>query len=496
MDELKSLKRIDEELQHGYIDDDFDLHFHADETEVLLNDLKETLEALTTLLNKTELFERRQLQPLRDRIDTLLKLVGSVLMHYAKPNKSFHLESEVVNNALAHVQKELAALITYEQQRRTRRNLIKGGAALAGAAAIGGVASWLAQGIGPGVYARFAVVERKEDALRWKEHLKKIGVEIFQSSDGKYHVLFPHAYTSVAEAERQLTGRLPVEVAIVEIDRESAVTWQKTIVPQHLVERDLKPGLYLQFGAYEDRKFADNLARKHLGLELVLHINESPKYRLILDHRCETLDEAIELQEGFTKTGLFEEIGIVEIGEDGATAWLSRIATRVITQVESISPTAPIVTSNGINLDDFVNAAIARYGNVIDRRLVAAVMKQESQFNVRARSPKNARGLMQVMPKTYYLQCVLDSKHPRFEGMSRGQRRRWAQANWEEALYDPELNIDAGVYYLSWLHTMFNGDRRKIIMGYNAGPGNVRRGKASRIAETKKYLKKVLENLE
>ena len=96
-----------------------------------------------------------------------------------------------------------------------------------------------------------------------------------------------------------------------------------------------------------------------------------------------------------------------------------------------------------------VNASL-RHG--VPPSLIHAVIQKESGYNPKARSPKNARGLMQVTPMT-----------ARFVGVSAGQ-----------SLYDPQTNIHAGTAYLKYLmrtHTTFD----EVLAAYNSGPGNVRK---------------------
>ncbi len=98
-------------------------------------------------------------------------------------------------------------------------------------------------------------------------------------------------------------------------------------------------------------------------------------------------------------------------------------------------------------------------GFTVDRALVFAVMRQESQFNSRAKSRSGARGLMQLMPRTA-------SFIARNRSLHRSRRNR---------LYNPELNISLGQKYLK--HLLENDDIRGNLFlataAYNAGPGNL-----------------------
>lgn len=77
-------------------------------------------------------------------------------------------------------------------------------------------------------------------------------------------------------------------------------------------------------------------------------------------------------------------------------------------------------------------------------RLVVEVIRAESNFDVRALSPKNAQGLMQLMPKTARRFGVVDT-------------------------WDPLQNIRGGMAYLRWLLDYFEGDVVLALAGYNAG---------------------------
>ena len=105
--------------------------------------------------------------------------------------------------------------------------------------------------------------------------------------------------------------------------------------------------------------------------------------------------------------------------------------------------------------------------NDLRPELVAAVVKTESQFKPTARSPANAQGLMQLVPRT----------------------GKWMGA---KNLMNPTENVKAGTKYLKYLTERFDGDETKIIAAYNAGEGNVRKfGGVPPFKETRNYLKKV-----
>ncbi len=91
----------------------------------------------------------------------------------------------------------------------------------------------------------------------------------------------------------------------------------------------------------------------------------------------------------------------------------------------------------------------------IDRALLFAFMRQESDFNTFARSHVGARGLMQIMPETA-------------KSLTRKRVR-------PRDLYDPELSVELGQRYLTQLldHQAIRRNLLRLIAAYNSGPGNV-----------------------
>ena len=92
----------------------------------------------------------------------------------------------------------------------------------------------------------------------------------------------------------------------------------------------------------------------------------------------------------------------------------------------------------------------------IDENLVYAVIKAESNFDKDAVSSSGARGLMQIMPETYLKDICTALGTPVDEN----------------SLFDPETNIRAGAYYLSYLINHL-GSVRSAVAAYNAGIGRV-----------------------
>lgn len=117
---------------------------------------------------------------------------------------------------------------------------------------------------------------------------------------------------------------------------------------------------------------------------------------------------------------------------------------------------------------DLISAVAA--ANEVDPRLVHAIVDVESSYQPRARSPKGAKGLMQLMPATARQYAVRDP-------------------------YDPRTNLEAGVRHLKKLLSRF--DIVLAIAAYNAGEAVVRRyGGIPPFLETRSYVRQVLARIE
>ena len=131
----------------------------------------------------------------------------------------------------------------------------------------------------------------------------------------------------------------------------------------------------------------------------------------------------------------------------------------------------------------------------VEPALALAITRQESEFDVRAQSPANARGLMQLLPST--------ARHV-------AERNDWKYT--DASLEDANANLSMGSAYLGQIIRGFDGSYILGIASYNAGPGTVRgwlkqRGNPPKnvnaavdwiesipYGETRNYVMRVLEN--
>ena len=106
-----------------------------------------------------------------------------------------------------------------------------------------------------------------------------------------------------------------------------------------------------------------------------------------------------------------------------------------------------------LEYENFVKIYAEEYN--LEKSFVYAVIKNESNFNPKAVSSANAKGLMQLLPETF----------------------KWLQTKTkedldEEMMFDPETSIKYGCMFYNILIDMF-GDKETAVAAYHAGQGNV-----------------------
>jgi soluble lytic murein transglycosylase-like protein len=127
-------------------------------------------------------------------------------------------------------------------------------------------------------------------------------------------------------------------------------------------------------------------------------------------------------------------------------------------------PSAPVARDR-TEIEKLVHRLAPEYE--IDSQLVLAVISAESSFNPTAVSPKNAQGLMQLIPET-------------------------AARFGVKKILNPADNIKGGLAYLRWLLAFFEGDVSLVLAAYNAGERAVEKYRGiPPYAETRNYVKKI-----
>jgi len=132
----------------------------------------------------------------------------------------------------------------------------------------------------------------------------------------------------------------------------------------------------------------------------------------------------------------------------------------------SVPPVAPVAAKPAVPLNQVVDSASAAYH--LDPDLVNSVIHAESGFNTRARSPKGAQGLMQLMPGTANQLGVADA-------------------------FDAQDNVTGGTRYLRELLERYNFDLVKALAAYNAGPQRVEQYRGvPPFRETRAYVARIV----
>jgi len=151
----------------------------------------------------------------------------------------------------------------------------------------------------------------------------------------------------------------------------------------------------------------------------------------------------------------------------------------------------------GIGFPTFALPTFNHVGPAVDRSVLYAIARQESQFDPKAVSASNAQGLMQVMPAT-----------------GRAIAKKFGLAFDKNRMREPTFSMQLGAAELGDLLQTYRGSYVLAFIGYNAGRararewvekyGDPRDPKVDTvdwveripISETRFYIQRVMENMQ
>ena len=221
---------------------------------------------------------------------------------------------------------------------------------------------------------------------------------------------------------------------------------------------------WLLIAAVHPRTFYGLLARKSLGFPVVFEWRDPPLTESDLDLLVALPRGARALaliQAGERDRAEAELRRVRPAGPDEARA-LAAIAVQARLPLLALKIGASLEAVSGERFDSAVYPIPAwepADGFKVDRALIYAFIRQESQFSTRAKSRVGARGLMQLMPAT--ASFIAGDRSLRFSARHR--------------LYEPSFNMMLGQKYIEHLlvHKEVDGDLFRLVTAYNGGPGNL-----------------------
>ena len=157
-----------------------------------------------------------------------------------------------------------------------------------------------------------------------------------------------------------------------------------------------------------------------------------------------------------------------EINKDAVSAAHKAKPAQRVQGTAAAEKTAAVEPVNYANpqLTHMIHEAAAKYA--VDPKLVSAVAEVESGGNQNAVSSAGAIGVMQLMPDT--------------------------AAELGVNPYDMKSNVEGGAKYLREMLDTFDGDVKKAVAAYNAGPNAVKAyGGVPPYAQTQNYVTNVLD---
>ncbi|MBU1384073.1 MAG: lytic transglycosylase domain-containing protein [Alphaproteobacteria bacterium] len=240
-------------------------------------------------------------------------------------------------------------------------------------------------------------------------------------------------------------------------------------------QQDRVHGLLRRAGAWP-ATFYGQIALRQLGEEPTIENLGPTPYRAAgvqraayqaeeaSDVGADELNEFIRTDHRAWRTVAYSEVGRATDARDELRTGLRSSVTERGRQLwaalgRALGPRVMGVSDDGrrIDADRYPQPDIQPEGGfVIERSLVYAIARKETDFNANARSPVGAYGLMQVMPTT---------------AAELANDRSFVSS--PERLFNPAVNARLGQAYVSKVLAMpaINGDLLRVAASYNAGPG-------------------------
>lgn len=141
-----------------------------------------------------------------------------------------------------------------------------------------------------------------------------------------------------------------------------------------------------------------------------------------------------------------------------------------------------------IQYKEIIRQHAAKYK--VDPLLIAAIIRQESNYRPSQESHKGALGMMQIMPDTAV--WIME-------------KASMKEITLDEVKHEVDANIQIGAWYISYLLTKFDNNLFAVLAAYNAGPGVVNKWLQNRTwdgtfdqvkkipyPETKNYVQRVV----
>lgn len=262
-----------------------------------------------------------------------------------------------------------------------------------------------------------------------------------------------------------LSGTLFLNYTLTKLEEKIKTSFYTITQPITLKEKGIKPGVYIQTGAYKNPDNAILSSRKDSKFikdrKGLIHVIEGSFYTE--DALEDRVKEILREQESVLIVRYEPNYDNYKLKPENVCINTSKVC-------ESKNSVNRFIDSkNNIKKEylEYIEEYCKKHKN-IEPELVVAVILVESGFNHKAISNKGAIGLMQLMPDTAKDLGV----NP----------------------YLPRQNIYGGIRYLSTLIEKYEDDLEKAIAAYNAGPNNVETGRWIKFPETRRYVRDVLNN--